>query len=144
MGPGAGKPSGKLPMPPPCSAELRTSELLPQATDVACGGKTGNLIFRTVCNTPGYENNAIVLPTGREAGCFNIEAISGNPVFEIAAEGSAAAIYRYNSPADLPGLNALVIMDTSPSASGKYQIRLLHPPSSPGSSVTIRFVDYPK
>ena len=75
-----------LNLAPECSDDLRDSEQGPQAEGIPCGDMEGNLIFRTICNMPGYESVAISLPDGRGAGCFNIEALTGAIGFEIVSE----------------------------------------------------------
>ena len=129
-------------MPPPCSEELRNSELTPQATNVPCNGKQGNLIFRTVCSAAGYDQVAITLPAGRAAGCFDVEAITPNKVvFGIRVEGGPDV---YHSSMGPPPLMGLILTDTIPSATGKYTIYLDTANSDPGAAVTVRFVDHPK
>jgi hypothetical protein len=109
---------------------------------VPCNGKEGNLLFRTVCNTDGFDQQAITLPAGRAAGCFGVEAITHNKVvFGIRVEGGANV---YHSSAGPAALAALVVSDTSPSATGKYTIYLDRAASDPGARVTVRFVEYPK
>jgi hypothetical protein len=71
---------------PECSDDLRSSEQGPQDEGVPCGDQEGNLIFRTICNTPGFESVAISLPDGRAAGCFGIEALRGEISFKIVSE----------------------------------------------------------
>ncbi|MSS72457.1 MAG: hypothetical protein EXS64_13335 [Candidatus Latescibacteria bacterium] len=106
-----------------------------------CNGKEGNLLFRTVCNAAGYDQQAITLPAGRAAGCFGVEAITHNKVvWGIRVEGGAE-VYRSDKPAPLSGL---IVSDTVPSATGKYTIFLDMAASDPGARVTVRFVDYPK
>ena len=105
-------------------------------------GKQGNLIFRTVCDNSPYDTIAIVLPTGRAAGGFDVEAIASvKVVFGIRVEGGADV---YHSSAGPTAFHSLLIGDTSPSATGKYQIYLDKGKSDPGASVTIRFIDVPK
>jgi hypothetical protein len=134
-------PPGALPTPPPCSDALRTSEQSPQKTGVPCNGKEGNLLFRTVCNADGYDTQAIVLPAGRAAGCFGVEAITGGRIaFGIRVEGGATLYHSSSGP--IPA--GFVITDTMPSATGKYTIFLDRGASDPGAAVTVRFVDYPK
>ena len=136
------RPPGPLPEPPPCSEDLKNSEQLPQATNVPCNGKEGNLLFRTVCNTAGYDQVAITLPAGRAAGCFGIEAITRNRVvWGIRVEGGADV---YNSGMGPGPLAALTISDTAPSATGKYTVYLDMARSDPNARITVRFVDYPK
>ena len=79
------------PHPPECTEELITNEMGPQAEGEACAETEGNLVFRTVCNVEGFNAQAISLPEGRAAGCFDIEAIRGsNIVFEIVRESDGA------------------------------------------------------
>lgn len=127
---------------PVCTEELRNSEQLPQAVDVPCKEKAGNLLFRTVCNQPGYDQVAITLPAGREAGCFGIEAITKNKVvWGIRVEGGADVFKTGMGPAVLHGL---IIGDTAPSSTGKYTIYLDTAASDPDARITVRFVDYPR
>ena len=136
----AGKP-GEPTGPPECSDQLRESELKPQAEDVPCGNTTGNLMFRTVCATPPYDTNAIVLPEGRAAGCFDVESITkGRVNWGIKIEGGRMI---YVSQMGKAGLKHVKISDTFPSKEGKYTIYVDGRSSEPGARVTIRFVDHP-
>ena len=146
QGPG-GQPMGEhteMPAPPECSDELRNAELQPQATDVPVGETMGNLIFRTVCNMPGWDTNAITLPAGRAAGGFDVEASTHDPsgvAFEIRVEGGPTV---YHSSMGVAALHGLIIEDNNPSSTGKYTIALDAGGSAPGARITIRFVDHPK
>ncbi len=127
-----------------CSDELRTSEELPQAENVmASNGKQGNLMFRTVCgDTPGFDQVAISLPSGRSAVDFDVEAITaGNVNFGIRVEGGADIYHSSMGPA---AFHALVLEDIAPSATGKYTVYLDLSNSDPGSRVSVRFIDAPK
>lgn len=140
--PSPGGMPGMLKVPPACSEQLRASEQTPQATDVPCSGKQGNLLFRTVCNTSGYNQVAITLPSGRAAGCFAIEALTRNRVvWGIRVEGGPDVYHSSMGPRALAGL---VIESATPSPNGKYTIYLDMAQSNPGASITVRFVDYPK
>jgi len=133
---------GGIPDPPPCSDAQRISELSPQAVNVPCSGKQGNLLFRTVCASPGFNQASIVLPAGRAAGCFAIEAITRNRVtFGIRAEGGPDVYRSSQGPGALKGL---ALTDSVPSPSGKYTVFIDIPNSDPGAAVTLRFVDHPK
>lgn len=135
-------PPGGVPDPPMCDSNLRNSELMPQATNVPCGGKQGNLIFRTVCDNPPYDTVAITLPVGRMAGCFDIEAITKNKVvWGIRVEGGPDVYHAGMGPLALQNLK---IFDNAPSAAGKYTIYLDKAKSDPGARITVRFVDHPK
>jgi hypothetical protein len=124
---------------PKCSDDLRNSELLPQGT-VEMDGMTGNLIFRTVCNTPGWENNAITLPAGRSASGFGIEAASiGKIYFGVSVEGGATV---WSTADGKEAFHALNLSSSAPSASGKYSIFIDPGKSDPGARVTVRFVDH--
>ncbi|MSS72357.1 MAG: hypothetical protein EXS64_12825 [Candidatus Latescibacteria bacterium] len=135
-------PAPALPEPPPCSADLISKEQTPFKTGIACNGKEGNLIYRTVCNSVGYDVQAITLPAGRAAGCFKVHAKKGNPVFGIRVEGGADVYRSDTSP--MGALAALLVEDTTPSATGKYQVYLDTAASSPDARITVQFVDYPK
>lgn len=137
----AGMP-GMLNVPPACSEQLRASEQTPQATNVSCNGKQGNLLFRTVCNTSGYNQVAVTLPPGRAAGCFAIEALSRNRVvWGIRVEGGSDVYHSSMGPRALAGL---AIGSATPSVNGKYTVYLDTAQSNPGASITVRFVDYPE
>ncbi|MBT3345450.1 MAG: hypothetical protein HN712_14365 [Gemmatimonadetes bacterium] len=130
-----GKPS-----PPPCSEELRDSELGPQAEDVACGRSesVGNVIFRTVCNTDPYNSNAIVLPEGRAADCFGIEAIRGhNIVFEIVEEGGGLV---WDMSMGKDAFRTLVLVGGPGGTT--YRINLISA-DEPDASITVKFIDHP-
>ena len=132
---------GETPEPPECDETLRNSELKPQAENVPCGKSAGNLIFRTVCNKPPYDQVAITLPEGRMAGCFGVEAITkGKVVWGIRIEGARAI---YSSTLGSTVLNRLKLTDKLPSLSGKYTIYLDTRRSDPDARVTVRFVDHP-
>ncbi len=126
-------PPGPLPTPPPCTTALFTSELTPQKTGVPCNGKDGNLIFRTVCNADSFDVQAIVLPAGRAAGCFGIEAITGGRIAFGIRDAGGRLLYHTSSGPIPP---TLVLWP------GTYQIFLDRPASDPGARVTVRFVDY--
>jgi hypothetical protein len=137
---------------PECSDDLRNSELLPQETGTH-DGITGNLIFRTVCNSPGWENNAITLPAGRNASHFGIEAATtGKVFFGVGVDGGAnsSSIATGMYP-DKPvwttadgkaAFEALHLTSAAPSATGKYVIMIDPAKSDPGARVTVRFVDH--
>lgn len=123
-----------LPHPPVCSADLQALEMGPQEEGYPCGDRDGNLIFRTICNMPGFDMAAITLPENRGAGCFGIEALRGHIDFQIvsAADGS-------------------VVWDTSMGKEAYHELKLDGGPGavyhiqaiggSPDGSVTVRFVD---
>ena len=118
-----------LPMAPECSDELRQREQQPQATDASCRHTAGNLFFRTICNSPGYNAVTISLPEGHEANCFGFEALRGAVGFEIVAEDGRQVWDSKKERIDdfkLPG-------------PGVYQIRATGGTADGG--ITIRFVD---
>ena len=121
-----------LPTPPPCSDELWEAELLPQAEGVPCHDREGNLIFRTICNTPGFQSVAITLPPGRGAGCFGIEALREEIEFEIVAD-SGDLMWE-------PGMGKEALMELKLEP-GQYEIRLVA--GTPEGAVTVRFIDVP-
>ena len=122
-----------LPLAPECSDTLRENELMPQAENVPCGDREGNLIFRTICNMPGFESQAISLPDGRGAGCFGLEALRGEISFEIVTE-DGMPIYDTSMGKEafmglkLEGPGVFMIKSTGGSADG---------------GVTVRFTDVP-
>jgi len=118
--------------PPPCSDELRESELMPQAEGMPCGDRAGNLIFRTICNMPGYDMVAISLPDGRAASCFDVESMREAIEFEIVTE-TGDLIWE-------PGMGKEAFMALKLDA-GMYHIRSRG--GSPEGAVTVRFVDVP-
>lgn len=125
-------------VPPECSAELVNSELLPQAENVPCGTTTGNLLFRTVCNMPGFDSQAISLPDGRDADCFGIESqTSGVVVFTIYPESDPGNLIFDSTRDGLHNLGAVHLGDT-----GVYRIDLDEAASDAGARITVRFVDH--
>ena len=127
-------------VPPACSDELRDSELQPQGT-VEHNGQQGNLIFRTVCNMPGWESNAITLPAGRNASGFDVEAATlGKIYFGVGVEGGQPI---WTTADGKDAFHALHLTSAAPSADGKYVIMIDPAMSDPGVSVTIRFIDHP-
>ena len=126
-------------VPPACSNELRDSELQPQGT-VEHNGQQGNLIFRTVCNMPGWENNAITLPAGRNASAFDVEAATmGKIFFGVSVEGGAPV---WTTADGKDAFHALHLTSAAPSANGKYTIFIDPAKSDAGVSVTVRFIDH--
>ena len=124
---------------PECSDDLRNSELQPQGT-VEKDGMTGNLIFRTVCNSPGWENNAITLPAGRNASAFGVEAASiGKIYFGISVEGGAPV---WSTVDGKHAFDALHLTSAAPSANGKYTIFIDSAKSDPNARVTVKFIDH--
>jgi len=122
-----------LPLAPECSNELRDSEQDPQAENVPCGDREGNLIFRTICNMPGFESQAISLPDGRGAGCFGLEALRGEIAFEIVAEDGAVLFNTNMGKEAYMGLHL--------EGPGVFEVRSVD--GSPDGGVTIRFTDVP-
>ena len=118
--------------PPPCSDELRASEQMPQEEGFPCGDRAGNLIFRTICNAPGFEVAAISLPEGRSARCFDVEALREEIDFEIATE-AGDLIWE-------PGMGKEAFMGLE-LGEGIYHISSRG--GSPEGAVTVRFVDVP-
>lgn len=121
-----------LDIAPECSDELRDSELGPQAEGVPCGDKEGNLLFRTICNMPGYQSVAISLPDGRAAGCFGLEALRGEISFEIIREDDGTVIWDTSMGKDS-------YRDLKIDGPGVYQIKSTG--GSPDGAVTVKFVD---
>ena len=119
-----------LPRAPECSDELRDSELGPQEEGHPCRDREGNLVFRTICNMPGFESAAISLPGGRAAGCFGIEALSGGIAFEIVTEDGGPIWDMSMGPESYKGLKL---------EEGIYHINSIG--GDPEGAITIRFVD---
>ena len=122
-----------LPLAPECSDDLRDSELGPQAENVPCGDREGNLIFRTICNMPGFESQAISLPGGRGAGCFDLEALRGDIAFEIVSEDG---MHIFDT-----SMGKEAFMDLRLEGPGTFQIKSTD--GSPDGGVTIKFTDIP-
>ena len=122
-----------LPLAPECSDELRDSERDPQAENVPCGDREGNLIFRTICNMPGFESQAISLPDGRGAGCFGLEALRSEIAFEIVAEDGTVLFNTNMGKEAYMGLHL--------EGPGVFEVRSVG--GSPDGGVTIRFTDIP-
>ena len=76
----------RLPNAPICSDTLRERELSPREEGAGCNDHEGDLMFRTICNMPGFGAAAISLPAGRAASCFGLEALRGSIGFEILTE----------------------------------------------------------
>ncbi|MEE2658683.1 MAG: hypothetical protein VX733_09290 [Candidatus Latescibacterota bacterium] len=124
---------GELPIAPECSDEFVESEMDPQAEGVPCRDRAGNLVFRTICNMPGYDMQAISLPDGRAAACFGIEALRGEIGFMIETEGGEH------------------IWDTTMGKESYMRLKLDGPGvfhvkstgGSPDGAVSVKFVDAP-
>ncbi|MFH1567821.1 MAG: hypothetical protein ABIL09_07450, partial [Gemmatimonadota bacterium] len=125
-------PPGDMAGPPPCSDELRQAEQMPQAEGVGCRERAGNLIFRTICNLPGFDMAAISLPEGRAASCFGVESIREHIEFEIVTE-AGDLVWE-------PGMGKEAFMGLK-LGPGVYHIRSRG--GSPEGAVTVRFVDVP-
>jgi len=129
------------PQPPPCSEELRASELGVQEENKHCADSesVGNLIFRTVCNDEPYNSEAISLPPNRAADCFDLEAIRGSGItFEIIEESTGNV--EFNTIEGKEQFNRLVL--TGGPNGTVFRIKLLSG-DTPDASVTIRFIDHP-
>lgn len=120
---------------PECSDDLRENELLPQAENVPCGDRQGNLLFRTVCNMPGYDRAAISLPDGRAAACFGLEALRGEIGFRIVREDDGSVVYD-----TMMGKDPYRMLKLDGPA--VYQIQSTG--GSPDGAVTLKFVDVPR
>jgi hypothetical protein len=122
------------PHPPECTDELFTNEMEPQAEGETCAETEGNLVFRTVCNVEGFNAQAITLPEGRAAGCFDIEAIRGsNIVFEIVRESDGAVEFDTSMGKD--AFHTLVLVGPE-----VYHLKLVS--GSPDAAITVRFIDH--
>ena len=119
-----------LPTAPECSDALRDSELGPQEEGHPCRDREGNLVFRTICNMPGFEMVAISLPAGRTASCFGIEALRGSIAFDIVAEDGSHVWDISMGPESYKGLK----LDE-----GIYHIRAVGGEAE--GALTVRFVD---
>ncbi len=135
-------PAQSTPLPPLCSEELRASEQQPRTAGFTCYGKEGSLFYRTVCNRDGFDTQAIVLPAGRAAGCFSIEAITpGRVVFGIRGEAGPSF---YQSGTGNAGFSSFALTDVAPWNTGRYILYIDRTASDPDVRVTISFLDYPK
>ena len=123
-----------LPHPPECSAELQEQEMGPQEEGYPCGDRDGNLVFRTVCNMPGFRMAAITLPENRGAACFGIEALRGHIDFQIvdAMDGSVV----WDTSMGKEAYKSLKL-DGAPGSVFHIQVK----GGSPEGSVTVRYVD---
>ena len=122
------------PHPPECTGELSTSERGPQAEGEACGETEGNLVFRTVCNVEGFNAQAISLPEGRAAGCFDIEAIRGsNILFEIVRESDGGV--EFDASMGKAAFRTLILVGPE-----VYHLKLVS--GSPDAAITVRSVDH--
>lgn len=122
-----------LPHPPECSAELQEQELEPQEEGFPCGDRDGNLVFRTICNMPGFDMAAITLPENRGAGCFGIEALRGHIDFQIMAMDGTVVWHTSM------GKEAFDALQLHGGPGTVYHIQAIG--GSADSSVTVRFVD---
>jgi hypothetical protein len=126
-------------VPPECSDDLRNSELQPQGTHEQ-DGMTGNVIFRTVCNSPGWASSAITLPAGRNASHFGIEAATmGKIFFGIGVEGGPPVWTTADGKA---AFDALHLASAAPFQAGNYVIIIDPAKSDPGARITVSFVDH--
>ena len=120
-----------LNLAPECSDDLHDSEQGPHAEGIPCGDMEGNLIFRTICNMPGYESIAISLPDGRGAGCFGIEALTGVIGFEIVNE-DGDLVWEME-------MGKESYRDLKLDGPGVFQVKSTG--GSPDGALTIKFVD---
>jgi len=118
---------------PECSNAMRDNELGPQAVNVPCGDREGNLIFRTICNMPGFESQAISLPDGRGADCFVLEALRGEIAFEIVSEDGTHIFDTSMGNEAFIGLKL--------EGPGVFTIKSID--GSPDGGVTVKFTDVP-
>jgi hypothetical protein len=131
----AGDPDlADLNIAPECSDELRESEQIPQQRgyQVPCGEREGNLIFRTICNMPGYNTVAISLPDGRKAACFGLAALRGEIGFKIIREDDGSVVF--DTTWGKEAYKGLMI-----SGPAVYQIKSTG--GTQDGAVTLRFVD---
>lgn len=137
--PAEGEEGGMEPGEWPCGMEFPAE--VPRAD---CDGITGNLIERVVCNGPEYAWQAISMPAGRNAGCFNVAAKSASTViFYIYNEADPSA-YLFDSDRD--GLHNIgTVMGTlSHDADTVYHVELDQARSAPDAWVKVTCVDYPE
>ena len=123
-----------------CRPETRVVEKDPIGPKRNCVGVPGLYFKRSLCNVPAFRTydplkNEIMVPRGKTAGCFTILATAGTPVWKIYDPGTGALLYSSGSPIaslSLPGGGAgkLFKMEMDPTA------------STPGSSVTIAYIEY--
>ena len=123
-----------------CRPETRVVEKDPIGPKRNCMGVPGLYFKRSLCNVPAFRTydplkNEIMVPRGKTAGCFTILATAGTPVWKIYDPGTGALLYSSGSPIaglSLPGGGAgkLFKMEMDPGA------------STPGSSVTIAYIEY--
>ena len=120
--------------PSECTDELRTSEMGPQAENIACASSHGNEVHRTICNVPGYDWQAISLPAGRQASCFGLVAVKGQVAFEIVKESDGSVVWDvYMGKEAYEGL----VLE----GGEIYQVKML-PASSADARVTVSHIDY--
>ena len=123
-----------------CTPTTRVTEKDPIGPKRNCMGVPGLYFKRSLCNVPAFRTydplkNEIMVPRGRTAGCFTILATAGAPVWKIYDPGTGALLYSSGSPIaglSLPGGGSgkLFKMEMDPGA------------STPGSSVTIAYIEY--
>lgn len=123
-----------------CRPETRVVEKDPIGPKRNCMGVPGLYFKRSLCNVPAFRTydplkNEIMVPRGKTAGCFTILATAGTPVWKIYDPGTGALLYSSGSPIaslSLPGGGAgkLFKLEMDPTA------------STPGSSVTIAYIEY--
>ena len=122
-----------------CRPDTRVVEKDPIGPKRNCMGVPGLYFKRSLCNVPPFRTydplkNEIMVPRGKTAGCFTIVAPTGAPVWKIYDPATGALMYASGTPMvlSLPGGGAgkLFKMEMDPSA------------STPGSSVTIAYIEY--
>ena len=121
---------------PECSFATQEAEMSPVAENVSCASSeaVGNLVYRTVCNVEGFNAQAISLPEGRAAGCFDIEAIRGsNILFEIVRESDGGVEFDASMGKD--AFRTLILVGPE-----VYHLKLVS--GSPDAAITVRSVDH--
>lgn len=123
----------------PCGDEEDAGGEIPQAD---CDGSTGNLIERTICNSDGYNWQAISMPAGRNAGCFNVEAKSASPVIFYIYDEADPTTILFDSDRD--GLHNIgTVLGTLTHATDTvYHVELDTAKSAPDAWVKVTCVDY--
>lgn len=123
-----------------CTPTTRVVEKDPIGPKRNCKGIPGLFFNRSLCNVAPFRTydplkNEIFVPAGKTVSCFSIVSSVGTPVWKIFDAATGALIYTSGGPIgglNLPGGGAgkLFKMEMDPRA------------STPGSSVTIAYIEY--
>ena len=123
---------------PDCSAATQEAEMSPVAENVSCANSeaVGNLVHRTVCNTDEFRSQAISLPAGRAADCFNVVALRGNNIeFEIVNEADGTVMFHTSMGEEAYKMLVLT-------GEAVYHVNLISA-DEPDAGLTVELIDHP-